>query len=181
MLHMRLTLSHLVFCTVVIAGCASGTVVNQERDPVLVMVGNGAELRYNKDVRVLTSSLTGSPASLWPRLNAAFANIGLPVTERDSADYAVAAQNAQFSGRLGNSPMSRVVDCGLTTVGSQRANSYRVWLTVASQLQPSGTGTVLRTTVVAKAQDQSSSTAAVQCGTTGVLEQEIAKQLGAQD
>ncbi len=177
---MRLTLCRLAFCSVALAGCASSSVVNQDRDPVLVMISNGGALRYNKDVRVITTSLAGSPASLWPRLNAAYASLGLPVTERDSSEYAVAAQNAQFSGRFANEPMSRVVDCGLTPVGSQRANSYRVWLSVASQLQASGTGTTLRTTVIAKAQDQSSSTAAVQCGTTGTLEHDLAKELGAQ-
>lgn len=178
---MRLTLCSLAVCTIVLTGCASGSVVNQKRDPVLVMVGSNGTLRYNTDVRVITNSIAASPATLWPGLNAAFASAGLPVTERDSAEYAVAAQNAGFNGRFENQPMSRIVDCGLTTMGSQRANSYRVWLTVASQLQPSGTGTTLRTTVAAKAQDPSSSTSSIQCGTTGVLEREIAKQLGAQD
>jgi hypothetical protein len=177
---MRLTISCIAFCTIAISGCATGSMVNQERDPVLVMVGNGTDLRYNKDVRVITADVSGSPASLWSRLNNAYASLGLPVTERDSSVYAVAAQNAQFSGRIGGGQMSLVIDCGLTTVGSQRANAYHVWLTVASQLLPSAKGSTLRTTVIAKAQDQSSSTAAVQCGTTGKLEHEIATALGAQ-
>ncbi|HEY5086811.1 MAG TPA: hypothetical protein VII66_05550 [Gemmatimonadaceae bacterium] len=175
---MRPAPSHLAFLALVIAGCASGSMVNQQRDPVLLMIDNGTSLQYSQDVRVISTKLQGSPTSLWPRLNAAYASLGLPVTERDTADYALAAQNAQFSGRFANEPASRVVDCGLTPFGSQRANSYHVWLTVASQLQPSGTGTNLRTTVTAKAQDQNSSTDAVQCGSTGALEADIAKQLG---
>ncbi len=177
---MRMTPLSLAVCTVALIGCASSGVVNEQQDPVLVMIANGGSFRYNKDVRVITSSVDGSPATLWPRLNSTFASMGLPVTERDSTKYAVAAQNASFNGRFMNQAMSRIVDCGDTPTGS-RANAYRVWLTVVSQLQPSATGTTLRTSVTAKAQDPSSSTSSVQCGTTGVLEHEIAKQLGAQD
>lgn len=178
---MRITVSHLALCALAIGGCASGSVVNQNGDPLLVMVGNGADLRYYKDVRVITDSVAGSPASHWAALQAAYSNLGLPLTARDGAVFAIASQNAQFSGTFGNEPMSRIVDCGIAAVGSQRANDYRVWLTVASQLQPSGTGTTLRTSVVAKAQDQSSSTAPIQCGSTGALEAKIAKQVGAAD
>ena len=172
--------SLLTIIVLAIAGCATGSVVNQRQDPVTVMVGNSASLQYKQDVRVMTQDVTGTPASLWAKLNAAYSNLGLPVTARDSADFAVAAQNAQFNGRFGQNPMSRIIDCGVTPFGTQRANSYRVWLSVATQLQPSAAGTTVRTSLAAKAQDQNSSTAAVQCGSTGALEADIATALGAQ-
>ncbi len=176
---MRPTLSHLALCTAAICGCASGSMVNQTSDPVLVMVSNSNSLRYNKDVRVVTTHLAGTPESLWPSLQAAYTKLGLPLTSRDAAAHALASQNTQVSGRFNNAPISRVVDCGLTPLASPRADSYRVWLNVASQLQPDGTGTELRTSVVANAQDQTSSTSAVQCGTTGSIEGQIARELGA--
>jgi hypothetical protein len=154
--------------------------VSENNDPLLVMVGNGADLRYYKDVRVISDSLTGSPATHWAQLQATYASLGLPLTARDGTKFAVASQNAQFNGRFDNQPMSKFVDCGLAAIGSQRANDYRVWLTVASQLVPTATGTTLRTSVVSKAQDQGSSTSPVQCGTTGALEGLIAKQLGSE-
>jgi hypothetical protein len=177
---MRPGLSHLAFCALAVTACASGAVVSQNNDPLLVMVGNGADLRYYKDVRVISDTLTGTPASHWAQLQAAYRSLGLPLTARDGAALAIASQNAQFSGRFNNQPMSKFIDCGLAAVGSQRANDYRVWLTVASQLVPSATGTTLRTSVVSKAQDQSSSTSPVQCGTTGELESLIAKQVGSE-
>ena len=177
---MRTRLSHLAFFTLAMAGCASGAVVSQNNDPLLVMVGNGADLRYYKDVRVISDSLPGSPNDHWAQLQAVYTNIGLPLTARDAATFAIASQNAQFNGRFDNQPMSKFVDCGIASIGSQRANDYRVWLTVASQLVPSATGTTLRTSVVSKAQDQSSSTSPVQCGTTGALESLIAKGLGSE-
>jgi hypothetical protein len=178
--RMRMYLSLTAITALALAGCATGSLVNQHQDPVMVMVGNSASLQYKQDVRVITQSVAGTPASLWAKLNAAYSNLALPVTERDSADFAVAAQNAQFSGRFGPAPMSRVIDCGVTPFGTQRANAYRVWLSVATQLQPSGTGTNVRTSVAAKAQDPNSSTAAIQCGSTGALEADIATALGAQ-
>jgi len=162
-----------------IAGCATGSVVNQHQDPVTVMLDNGASFQYKQDVRVLTEDVAGSPASLWARLNAAYSNFGLPVTARDSADFAIAAQNAQYSGRFGEKPMSRIIDCGVTPFGTQRANAYHVWLSIATQLQQSATGTRVRTSLAAKAQDPNSSTSAIQCGSTGALEADIATALGA--
>ncbi len=176
-MHIRRSL--LTITVLAIAGCASGSVVNQRQDPVMVMVGNSASLEYKQDVRVLTQNVAGTPAGLWAKLNAAYSNFGLPVTARDSADFAVAAQNAQFSGRFGQTPMSRIIDCGVTPFGTQRANSYHVWLSVATQLQASNTGTIVRTSLAAKAKDQNSSTAAVQCGSTGALEADIAAALDA--
>jgi hypothetical protein len=182
---MRISLSSLArialgLTAVAIAGCATGSVVNQHQDPVMMMVGNsGAALQYRQDVRVITQSATGTPASLWAKLNAAYSDLGLPVTARDSADFALAAQNAQFTGRFGQTAMSRIVDCGSTAFGTQRANAYRVWLSVATQLRPSATGTQVRTSLAARAQDPSSSTAAIQCGSTGALEADIATALGA--
>lgn len=163
---------------VLVAGCASSSVVNQQRDPIMVMLGDGSQVHYEQDVRVMTAAVPSSPITLWPALNAEYAKLKLPITQRDSAEYAVAAQNAQFNGRFDDRPMARIVDCGLTPLGSQRANAYKVWLTVASQLQPSAGGGVLRTSVTAKAQDPNSSSTAIQCGTTGVLEAEIATALG---
>lgn len=177
---MRISLPSLLTLSVVsMGGCASGTVVNQRNDPVVVMLDNGAALRYDRDIHVVTSNASGTPASLWARLNAAYSDLGLAVTSRDSADFAIGAQNAQFNGRFGKSQMSRIINCGTTPFGTERANAYRVWLTVATQLQASGTGTKVRTSIAARAQDQSSSTAAVQCGSTGALEADIAAALGA--
>ena len=159
--------------------CVPSAAVNQERDLVLVMLGNGSEIRYAKDVRVMTADLSGSPASHWRQLNAAFGALGLPITQRDSVDHALASRETALNGRFADASLSRVLDCGRTTIGAQRADVYRVWLSVASQLQESGNGTTLRTTVAARAMDPSSSTAPIQCGSTGVLEVELAKQLGA--
>jgi hypothetical protein len=175
---MRRNRTCFAIAATLVAGCASSSAVNQQRDPVMVMMNDGSSIRYENDVRVITAPVPGSPTTLWPALNAEYAKLNLPITQRDSSEYALAAQNAAFNGRFGDGPMARIVDCGLTPFGSQRANAYKVWLTVVSQLQPSGSGGVLRTSVSAKAQDPNSSSSAIQCGTTGALEAEIANSLG---
>ena len=165
-----------------LAGCASPGAVQRNEDPVIVMVSGTGSLRYNKDVHVVTTRLDGPPSAHWAQLQAAYASLGLPLTARDTAEHTLAAQNIQLSGRFNNAAVSRTVDCGMTPFGSERANSYKVWLTVASQLEAAGTAgadTDLRTSVASTAQEQASSTAAVQCGSTGSLEGQIAKLLGA--
>ncbi|MDQ6738708.1 MAG: hypothetical protein M3Z30_13545 [Gemmatimonadota bacterium] len=179
---MRPRFARLAVLSLALAGCASASTVQRNEDPVIVMMSGSSSLRYNKDVHVVTTRLTGPPSTHWAQLQAAYASLGLPLTARDTAEHALAAQNAQLSGRFNNAPVSRIVDCGMTPYGSERANAYKIWLTVASQLQSGGmTGedTDLRTSIAANAQEQTSSTAAVQCGTTGVLEAQIAKLLGA--
>lgn len=178
--RMQIRRSLFTVTVLAIAGCATGSLVNQQQDPIMVMVGSSATLQYKQDVRVLTQNVAGTPTELWAKLNAAYSNLGLPVTARDSAAFALAAQNAQFMGRIGQTPMSRIVDCGVTPFGTQRANAYRVWLSVATQLQPSSKGTTVRTSLAATARDQNSSTAPVQCGSTGALEADIAAALGGQ-
>ena len=177
-MHIRRSL--FTITVLAIAGCATGSLVNRQEDPIMVMVGSSATLQYKQDVRVVSQNVAGTPAELWAKLNAAYSNLGLPVTARDSAAFALAAQNAQFMGRLGQTPMSRIVDCGVTPFGTQRANAYRVWLSVATQLEPSSKGTTVRTSLAATARDQNSSTAPVQCGSTGALEADIAAALGGQ-
>ena len=177
-MHTRLSL--LTVTALALTGCATASAVNQRQDPITVMIGNGSSLQYNKDVRVITNTASGTPASLWPKLNAVYSSLSLPVTSRDSADFALGAQNAQFNGRVGNVQMSSFIDCGTTAFGTLRSNAYHVWLTVATQLQPSASGTTVRTSVAARAQDPSSSTTAIQCGSTGALEARIAAALGAQ-
>ncbi len=175
---MRVNIAYLTAAATLIAGCASNSVVNQSRDPVMLMLDNGSAIHYEQDVRVITAAVPGAPAARWAALNAEYASLNLPVTQRDSGVYALAAQNAQFNGRFAGSPMARVVDCGLTPYGSQRANAYKIWITVVSQLQPSANGSMLRTSVTAKAQDPNSSSSAIQCGSTGALEADIARALG---
>ena len=178
--RMQIRRSLFTITVLATAGCATGSLVNQQQDPIMVMVGNTGSLQYKQDVRVVSQNVAGTPAELWAKLNAAYSNLGLPVTARDSAAFAVAAQNAQFMGRFGQTAMSRIIDCGVTPFGTQRANSYHVWLSVATQLQPSSKGTTVRTSLAATARDQNSSTAPVQCGSTGALEADIAAALGGQ-
>lgn len=176
---MRLNTAYLgVAAAMLFAGCATSSAVNQSRDPIMLMMSDGSQLRYERDIRVISAAVPGTPVGLWPALNAEYMTLNLPVTQRDSSEYALAAQNAQFNGRFGDGPVSRVVDCGLTPLAAPRANAYKVWITVVSQLQPAASGSVLRTSVTAKAQDPNSSSSAIQCGTTGALEADIARALG---
>ena len=65
-MHTRLSL--LAVTALALAGCATASAVNQRQDPITVMIGNGSSLQYNKDVRVITNTASGTPASLWPKL-----------------------------------------------------------------------------------------------------------------
>ncbi|MDQ2890802.1 MAG: hypothetical protein M3R65_09695 [Gemmatimonadota bacterium] len=177
--RLSLTVPHVVLSLLIVTGCASGTAVTRSEDPVLVMITNNTSLRYNKDIHVATATVPGTPSSLSAKLYAAYTSLGLAVTARDTTNFTIAAQNNQLSGKFNGQPASRIVDCGATPYGAQRADAYKVWLTVATQLQPDPAGTQVRTIVVANAQDQTSSTAPVQCGSSGVIEGAIARQLGA--
>lgn len=84
--------------------------------------------------------------------------------------------NAARVRRVGNDPMSRFLSCGSDVTGTPIANSYAVTLTVMSRVTPSGTsGSVLSTQVIGTAQPMAVSGTVVNCQSTGLLEDRIAK------
>lgn len=176
---MRSSISYLAVAILGVAGCASSSAVKAPADPVIVTLEGGGLLHFDSSPRVAESTIAATPATVWPVLNSTYASMGLPITTRNNAAHLIAAQNATFLHSFGNGSLSRIVDCGGSQSGA-RADSYRVQLTVVTELRPADKGaTLVRTSLAGVAKDPSSSNDPVSCSSTGVLERDISNALKA--
>lgn len=161
-----------------VLGCATAGPTAAAREPTMMQISwpwmPDSQLRYYSEATPSSDALGAAVASAWPRLGAAYTSLGIPLTMLDTAGHALGAIRIRGPRRLAGKPLSALVDCGSTPIGSPRADSYQVTLTVVSQLRTAGTGSVLHTLIVAFATDPNGSSTAVQCGSTGTLEHMIA-------
>lgn len=135
-------------------------------------------VRYQLDASRSIDTVAAPVAVAWRRLIAQYASLGIPLSAFDSVAHVIAGVKGSSVRRLGNRPLSAVIDCGQSGFGTARVDTYLVTLTVASQLQPIPAGTRIVSSISAFAQDPNVSSTQVQCSSRGILEQEIASAVG---
>ena len=107
---------------------------------------------------------------VWNALPSVYAELGLPLTDRDSSDRTMGSSSFKLRRRLGDVPLSRYLDCG-STQGAPSADSYEILLTVHSSVQSGQAGsTVVSTTVDAMGRPVFVSSEYIHCGSKGGLE-----------
>ncbi|HET9515367.1 MAG TPA: hypothetical protein VFO95_15655 [Gemmatimonadales bacterium] len=124
------------------------------------------------------ASAIGMPAdSAWALLPAIYQELGLPVHERDEKSRRQAACWIRVRGRLGKTPLSRLIDCGeLRSVPN--ADRLQVELLVLTSVrQESHGGTTVSTFVLGTAGESAGSANRVWCLSTGGLETRIREAL----
>lgn len=115
-----------------------------------------------------------APAAAWTALVKVYGDLGIRATEVDNAGMVIASIE-QRTSKVGGHRVLDYVDCP-GTYGSE--NSYDVYLTVRTQLQPAdGGGTSATTQVIGTAKPPLSSSR-LQCASSGGLEEMIAAKLG---
>jgi hypothetical protein len=113
-------------------------------------------------------------------IDSAFADFGLPVDALDRTAGTLPNRRVTLSRRLGNTPLSRYLDCGRGFSG-ENANIYRVTLAAAAWPdQQSGTATALHVALIAGGQDPAGSRSGyVLCTSKGAFEEEFANKIKA--
>ena len=110
----------------------------------------------------------------------AYESLGISVNTLDWTAGRVAAMSFTAPRRLGGHAMATFFDCGLTSIGQPRANSYAVTLNLESVVRPGATGkVVLATHASGTARPQSVSGDPIGCTTTGQLEKLVNLRAGA--
>jgi len=162
----------------IIGACASqaaGRPVQTERD---VAVSDEGVLR-SYDVGRAQVSIPGAPRdSVLVALQAIYTKLGVDVTLLNPATGEIG--NIKFSkvGRLGDTPLSRYVSCGVTATGVA-ADTYRVTMSLVSRVTANvaETGSTVSTQLAAYAQDVGTGTGRISCSTTGALESRLNQML----
>ncbi len=158
-----------------LAACASSSMQRNEETTTNIETNGGrVSVRYAADVSPVVDTVAAAPDVVWARLVSAYGRLQVPITTLDTTGYAIGAVRAPVRGHIGPTQLSKLLDCGTTAIGVQRATSYEVTLTAVTELHPAAGGTAVLTVVTASAVDPSGSSNAVQCGSTGWFEQQVA-------
>jgi hypothetical protein len=157
---------------IVVASCSSATAKQlPTRDRTLGTAGD-VVLRSHDTDQQGPVPVAVPPDKMLAALKSAYADVGIEVKLWDPPNGQVGNKNFTKMYRLAGASLSTYVGCGLTTNG-EAADSYRVTLSVVSQVSPDAGGSTVLTTLSAFAEDLASSKGTISCETRGILEQKI--------
>lgn len=179
--------SAVAFALLAAAACASGGASNAAPVPsatgmtqTTVRVDGGTtqgryQAQLTRDDYATSADLAAPADRAFAVLPLVYEEVGLKVNTAESASRTLGVTGARVR-RVGKEPMSRFLSCGQDVTGTALADSYAVTLTVMSRVTPSGdTGSVLSTQVIGTAQPMGVSGTVVNCQSTGLLEDRLAK------
>jgi hypothetical protein len=137
-------------------------------------------MNNNRGLRVTTGASEGPrievvPASIdriWAVLPAVYDSLQIPVTDRDETEHRIGNQGLRVRGRLGGVPLTRYFNCG-SSQGGPNAETYQLHISVLTFARAQGPATAMATTLQATARPVTLSGEAVQCSSTGALENRI--------
>lgn len=126
------------------------------------------------------SVVRAEPAAVRESIRKMFKLLEIPLTVDDPKQDAIGNTDFQKIARIGNRPMTQLVDCGSSAIGP-RAATHRMYMSLVSivdSLTPRSAR--VKTTLTASARDMSGNdNTRLHCGSTGALERIISDSLTA--
>jgi hypothetical protein len=112
-----------------------------------------------------------APDQVWRALPAVFDSLGIPIGTLDAAKRTMGNSGFKVRGRLRNTPLSRLIDCGNSTQVGPNADSYDVNLTLLAEVRPGEAGSSnVNLAFQAMARPATFAQEYSQCGSKAVLE-----------
>jgi hypothetical protein len=165
--------------------CASsggGAPVEQSR----VVVGSSTpvtpDIELIRDTRLAVHRSAFTPDQVWAALPAALADFGLTGGPQLGQTRTYVALLPRVRRALNKVPLSRYLECGVTSSGAPGADSHVIRLQVTSIVEPDqaaagANGARMRTQVMARATPVEGAAGVIECSTTGVFEARLAETL----
>lgn len=126
------------------------------------------------------SVVRAEPAAVRESIRKMFKLLEIPLTVDDPKQDAIGNTDFQKIARVGNHPMTQLVDCGSSAIGP-RAATHRMYMSLVSivdSLNPRSAR--VKTTLTASARDMSGNdNTRLHCGSTGALERIISDSVTA--
>jgi hypothetical protein len=170
---------------VALSACASSGAPSTSNAPITETVritgAGNTNLTLTSNAGVQVSKIEAAPEKVWLALPAAYAKVGIPITEVDTIHQRIANSGLKLRRQLNGTSLSRFIECGSTQIGDN-ADSYDVFLTVSSTVKtdPSSGTATLETLFESQAKPVSFSREYARCSTKGLLEQRIVEAVKAQ-
>lgn len=169
----------LLFAVVLLAGCASsGAVPDPDRPTDRILATDEGQVFRTTDLPAVATVLPFPADRVMRGLATVYTKLGIDLTLIDPPTGRIG--NPRFVRRreIHEVPISQLLNCGRNMTGN-RSDNDRITMSLVSTArgEPAG-GTRLVTVLSAGAQTMDGSSGDVtSCGTTGVLEETIRKQL----
>ena len=158
----------------VLAGCASTPSASEEHHVVV----DAARDVYRQTEQGVPILFTASRDDVWKALVAAYSDIGLLPDAADTSLWAVGRSKIVMRGVYKGSRTSALFSCGETATGTSQADVGQVIANMRSQITDAGTSTRVSTLVDAWViPDGGTSSNALHCGSTGLLELKLHKAI----
>lgn len=164
--------------------CASGAAPSgsgTSQETVRIMGAGNTNLTLTSNAGAQVTKIEAPPEKVWIAMPAAFAKLGIPITDVDTVHQRIGNSGLKIRRQLGSTPLSRFIECGSTQIGDN-ADSYDVFLTVSSTVRrdPDTGLATLETLFESQAKPVAFSREYARCSTKGVLEQRIVEAVRAQ-
>jgi hypothetical protein len=174
----RLRLAAIVAAAALVplAGCASTPSATEEHH-VVVDADRDVYRQTEQGVPILFNAPRDA---VWKALVGAYADIGLLPDAADTSMWAVSRSKIVMRGSYKGSRTSALFSCGETATGSSQADVGQVIANMRSQISNAGASTRVATLVDAWViPDGGTSSNALHCGSTGLLEGKLHKAVAA--
>lgn len=158
------------------AGCASTPSATEEHH-VVVDADRDVYRQTEQGVPILFAAPRDS---VWKALVGAYSDIGLLPDAADPSTWAVSRSKIIMRGSYKGSRTSALFSCGETATGASQADVGQVIANIRSQITGAGASTRVATLVDAWViPDGGTSSNALHCGSTGLLEAKLHKAVAA--
>ena len=166
----RSKLTAAMIAAIAVAGCST-TQQPPTHDRVIATAGDAVLHAHDTNQQGPVPVAT-TPDKILAALNAAYADLGIEVKLWDPPHGQVGNRTFTKMYRIGGAPLSQYLGCGMTTNGDA-ADTYRVTMSLVSQVASAAGGSTVQTTLNAFAEDLASSKGTVSCESRGTLEDRL--------
>ena len=136
---------------------------------------------YRQTDNGIAASFDAPRDAVWKAVVGAYSDIGLLPDAADTALWAVSRSKVVMRNVYKGTRVSRLFSCGETATGSSQADNGQVIVNIRSQLAtPATSGTAIRVSTLVDAwliPDGGTSSNALHCGSTGLLEAQLNKAI----
>ena len=155
-----------------LCGCATTKTTPHPVTDRIIVSSDAGTLHSLEEIPIASTTVKSKPDVVLPILRDSYEELGIKVQIFDvTGTTGGQVGNRYFvkSYRLGDTPLSRYLDCGSTITGPA-ADNYKITMSVLSVVAPAAPGSTVQTRVAARADAVAASGGSVSCRTIGTLE-----------
>lgn len=162
----------IAYALFALSGCATTQTTPAPQTDRIVVADADRTIHSHEDIPITAVTVKSKPDVVLPILRASYEELGIKVQVFEATGTGFGQVGNRYfikSFKLGDTPLSRYLECGNTITGPA-ADNYKITMSIFSVVSPSGTGSNVQTHVAARADDVAAGGASLSCRSIGTLE-----------